>query len=294
MRPEAIFGFLSPGVVLPFGLTGRGSLMATSQRVDRKARDQMAKAATRKRKRHEEIAEHIELLVLSDRIGLGGRLPSERELTERFGVGRSTVREALFKLNRMGLVELTAGAPARITRPTAELILNELAGVARHFLASPEGMKHFQHARLLFEVALAREAASRIDDEGLGILSDALEANHRSIGDQARFVETDLEFHLALAGIANNPVFTSLMTAVGEWLGKQRAVSAQGGATQSAAYAEHAAILEAISQHDPDRAGRAMQRHLEAVAEQYWRARANAGGSKPVAHASMKELSSRD
>ena len=152
MRPEAIFGFLSLGVVLTSGLTGRGSLMATSQRVDRKARDQLAKAATRKRKRkrHEEIAEHIELLVLSDRIGLGGRLPSERELMERFGVGRSTVREALFKLNRMGLVELTAGAPARITRPTAELILNELAGVARHFLASPEGMKHFQHARLLF------------------------------------------------------------------------------------------------------------------------------------------------
>jgi GntR family transcriptional repressor for pyruvate dehydrogenase complex len=268
--------------------------MATSQRVDRTPRGQLAKGATPKRKRHEEIAEHIELLVLSDRIGLGGRLPSERELMGRFGVGRSTVREALFKLNRMGLVELTAGAPARITRPTAELILNELAGVARHFLGSPEGMKHFQHARLLFEVALAREAASRIDDEGLGILSDALEANHRSIGDQARFVETDLEFHLALAGIANNPVFTSLMTAVGEWLGKQRAVSAQGGATQSAAYAEHAAIFEAISQRDPDRAGRAMQRHLEAVAEQYWRAGANADGSKPVARSSIKELSSRD
>ena len=248
----------------------------------------------KRRKLYEEVAARIESMVHDGRFSPGDRLPSERELMERFGVGRSTVREALFKLNRMGLVELTAGAPARITRPTAELILNELAGVARHFLASPEGMKHFQHARLLFEVALAREAASRVGDEGLGILSDALEANHRSIGDQARFVETDLEFHLALAGIANNPVFTSLMTAVGEWLGKQRAVSAQGGATQSAAYAEHAAIFEAISRHDPDRAGRAMQRHLEAVAEQYWRAGANAGGSRPAARVSIKELSSRD
>ena len=89
-----------------------------------------------KRKRHEEVAEHIELLVLSHRIGIGSRLPSERELMERFGVGRSTVREALFKLNRMGLVQLAPGSQARITRPTAELIVNELAGAARHFLAA--------------------------------------------------------------------------------------------------------------------------------------------------------------
>ena len=53
------------------------------------------------RKRHEEIVEHIEWLVLSDRIGSGNQLPSERRLMERFGVGRSTVREALFKLSRM-------------------------------------------------------------------------------------------------------------------------------------------------------------------------------------------------
>ena len=235
-----------------------------------------AKGVVLKRKRHEEIAEHIELLVLSDRIGVGGRLPSERELMERFGVGRSTVREALFKLNRMGLVELAAGSPARITRPTAELIVNELSGVARHFLAAADGMEHFQHARQLFEVALAREAASRASDDGVKQLAEALDANRASIGDQPRFVETDLEFHFALARIANNPIFTSLMTAVGTWLGKQRVVSAQGGATQSDAYAQHEAIFEAIANRDPERAGRAMQIHLEAVAEWYWRALADA------------------
>jgi GntR family transcriptional regulator, sialic acid-inducible nan operon repressor len=250
-------------------------------------------SAAPRRKRYEEIAEHIELLVFSDRIDPGGRLPSERELMERFGVGRSTVREALFKLNRMGLVELAAGAPARITRPTAKLIVGELAGVARHFLAAPGGIKHFQHARQLFEVALAREAASRANDEEIGILARALEANRGSIGDQAKFIKTDLDFHFAIAQIAKNPIFTSLMTAVDEWLGKQRAVSAQGGATQSAAYAQHAAILEAIESRDPDRAGRAMQDHLDRVAEQYWRAMANAGSSRPTTETSDRTISAR-
>lgn len=225
-----------------------------------------------KRKRHEEVVEHIELLVLSDRIGIGGRLPSERELMERFGVGRSTVREALFKLNRMGLVEMAPGLPARITRPTAGLIVNELAGAARHFLAVPEGMKHFQHARQLFEIGLAREAAAHAPDEGIKLLARALKENRNSIGDQARFVDTDLEFHFVLARITGNPIFTSLMTAVSEWLGKQRAISAQGGATQSEAYAQHASIFQAIFKRDPERAGRAMQTHLEAVAKWYSRA----------------------
>lgn len=71
------------------------------------------------------------------------------------------------------------------------------------------------------------------------------------------------------------------MTALGEWLGKQRAMSARGGATQSAAYARHAAIFEAVVERDPERAGRAMQSHLEAVADQYWCAIANGGGSEP-------------
>ena len=55
------------------------------------------------------------------------------------------------------------------------------------------------------------------------------------------------------------------MAALGEWLGKQRAISAQGGATQSTAYAEHVAIFEAIAQRDAERAGRAMHSHLESV-----------------------------
>jgi DNA-binding FadR family transcriptional regulator len=257
--------------------------MPPSQEIGTDTRRKPSKAAMPKRKRHEEVAEHIELLVLSHRIGIGGRLPSERELMERFGVGRSTVREALFKLNRMGLVQLAPGSQARITRPTAELIVNELAGAARHFLAALDGMKHFQHARQLFEVGLAREAASRASDEGIKALEEALEANCRSIGDQTRFVETDLEFHFVLARIANNPIFTSLMTALGEWLGTQRAVSAQGGATQSDAYAQHASIFKAIAKRDPERAGRAMQIHLEAVAEWYWHAIAKCGSSESSA-----------
>jgi GntR family transcriptional repressor for pyruvate dehydrogenase complex len=228
------------------------------------------KSPARRRKRYEEIAEHIELQILSDRLGEGGRLPSERELMERFGVGRSTVREALFSLQRMGLVEVMSGAPARITRPTADSIIGALAGAARHFLATPIGVRHFQHARLLFEVGLARDAASRADDTKIARLAAALDANRRSIGDQTSFLQTDLDFHFTLAEISGNPIFTSVNVALNDWLGKQREMSVRGGATQSSAYAQHAAIFDAIAARDPIRAQQTVEAHLTTVARQYW------------------------
>ena len=55
------------------------------------------------------------------RVRSGGRLPSEKELMERFGVGRPAVREALFILQQQGLVEIASGARARVTAPIAKL-----------------------------------------------------------------------------------------------------------------------------------------------------------------------------
>jgi GntR family transcriptional repressor for pyruvate dehydrogenase complex len=228
------------------------------------------KSLKRTRKRYEEIAEHVELQILSDRLGEGGRLPSERELMEQFGVGRSTVREALFSLQRMGLVEVTSGAPARITRPTAESIIEALAGAARHFLATPVGVRHFQHARLLFEVALVRDVAMQADDAKIAKLATALDANRRSIGHQTDFLQTDFDFHKTLAEITENPILTSVNVALNDWLGKQREMSVRGGAKQSNAYAQHAAIFDAIAARDPLRAQQAMEAHLTTVARQYW------------------------
>lgn len=236
-----------------------------------------AGATVRRRKRYEEIAEHIELLIQTDRIGEGGQLPSERELMERFGVGRSTVREALFMLQRMGLVQVNSGAPARVTLPTAEIFVSELSGAARLFLGTPEGMRQFQHARALFEIGLAREIARDPSPQTRAALSDALEANRRSIGDPAAFEQTDLDFHSALAAASGNPIFVSLTKALNEWLAKQRALSIRAGASREEVYQQHKAIHDAIVAGDPDAAMAAMQAHLDFVVRMYWKAVVGAG-----------------
>jgi DNA-binding FadR family transcriptional regulator len=184
----------------------------------------------------------------------------------------------------MGLIEISRGAPARAARPTAESLVSDLHGAARHFLSTGDGVRHFQHARLLFEGALAREVALHGDEAGVARLAEALEANRLSIGNQSRFVESDLDFHFALATATGNPIFPTLIHALAEWLGKQRAISAEGGAQQSEVYAQHAAIYAAIAAHDAVAAQQAMEAHLDKVARQYWRAidaRPRAGRTSP-------------
>lgn len=227
---------------------------------------------TERRKRWEAVAEHLELMMLSGEFPDGARLPSERELMARFKVGRSSVREALFALQKRGLITAAAGTVARAARPSPRILVNELSSIARHILSRPEGMRHFQHARALLEVGLAREAAQRITPEDLANLGRALAANEAAIGDRERFLRTDLEFHLAIASSSGNPIFIALHHAMSEWLSEQRRVTSRGGVRAEEVFLEHKRIYEAIVAHDPAGAAAAMEEHLAAVVRNFWRA----------------------
>jgi GntR family transcriptional repressor for pyruvate dehydrogenase complex len=234
------------------------------------------------RKKFEEIAEHIELAIFSGRLSVGDKIPSERILMDQFGVGRSTVREALFNLQRKAIHETRGGAAAGDSRPDADTLVHVLSGAARHMLSQPDGIRHLQNARLLFEIGLARQAAIDATEEDLRSLRSALEANGAA-DDQPTFERTDIAFHFEIARIANNPVFTSLHQALMAWLAEQRTVSARAGAKRDEIFAQHRAICEAIEAGNPIAAEEAMEAHLATVARYYWQAMspADAAASEP-------------
>ena len=227
------------------------------------------------RKKFEEIAEHIELAIFSGRISVGDKIPSERELMTQFGVGRSTVREALFSLQKKGLLTARPGSVARVARPDANTLIDDLSGPARHMLSQPGGVRQLQGARMLFEIGLARSAAQQATREDLEILHEALEANG-SAADQPTFVRTDLTFHYTLAMISHNPIFTSIHHALMGWLSDQRSTSARAGATRAEIFAQHQAIYDAIAARDTAAAESAMETHLATVSHYYWQAMSTA------------------
>lgn len=224
----------------------------------------------KRRRLYEDLVEQLTGLIVSGRLPPGTHLPSERELVEQFGVGRSAVREALFALQKMGMVTLQGGERALVVAPTSNALVNELAGAARYYLSQPSGVRDFQDARALLEVGLARHAAQNARSEDLAALKAAFEANERSLGDIERFIDTDVAFHYVLAEIGRNPIFTTLLTALAEWLRGQRGSSVKASGSPEAAVAAHKRIYEAIAAGDPDLAEREMRAHLQQVADFYW------------------------
>src|SRR5579862_118055 len=148
--------------------------------------------AIKRRRLYEDIASSLEQMIRDADFLPGDQLPSERELMVRFGVGRPAVREALFHLRKMGVVEVRSGERARVTRPTPQWVIGALSGTAQHMLAAPGGVREFQAARTFFEVGLARHAANFATPADIAEFEAALASNRESIGDLHRFQQTDV------------------------------------------------------------------------------------------------------
>lgn len=234
-------------------------------------------SALKRSRLYEQISERLERRIRDKELTAGAELPSERDLMREFGVGRTAVREALFHLQRMGLVELRSGTRARVAAPNAEAVVSSLAGSARYLLAAADGMRHFQEARRFFESGLSRDAARRATEEDIARLREALEANRAAIGDIKRFERTDVDFHFAIATIPRNPIYEALHGAIIEWLIDQRHVTLSYPGQNRIAFDAHEAIFEAIARHEADRAAELMEAHLDQVAKLYWKVRAGNG-----------------
>lgn len=226
----------------------------------------------KRRRLYEEIVEQLMDLIISGKVPAGTQLPSERELVDQFAVGRSAVREALFALQKMGLVTLNSGEPATVIAPTPDALVGELKGAVRYFLSKPSSMRDMQGARVFFEAGLARYAAQHATAEQIEALKIALDLNEKTIGDRKRFIDTDVDFHRVLADIPGNSIFATLHVALLEWLREQRATSGNVSGSREMAFRAHREIFDAVKAHDPDAAEEAMRTHLNQVADYYWQA----------------------
>jgi GntR family transcriptional regulator, sialic acid-inducible nan operon repressor len=228
----------------------------------------MLDVAIKRRKLYEEVAERLEQAIQDGTYASADLLPSERDLMRQFGVGRPAIREALFHLRKMGLVEIRSGERARVTTPTPQFVIGALSGTARHMLGATGGVQNFQNARLFFEVGLARHAARHASAGEIADFEAALAANRAALGDLRRFQKTDVDFHYVLAVIPGNPIFTAIHAAFAEWLLEQRQTTLVHG-EDLRAYEAHRKIFEAVAARDADGAEEAMREHLERVAQRY-------------------------
>lgn len=222
-----------------------------------------------KNKRSSDVIVGIEAMIESGEVVVGEELPSERELMARFGVGRPSVREAFFALEQRGRLRIRNGSRAVLVEPDADAIVEAVTGMVLPLLKKPGAQAHLNEARLFFEVAMARHAAESATATDIKRMREALEANRLAVGQAHVFARTDAVFHGAIASIPGNPILQSLQKGFVDWMTEQRTVTFEMPEADEISYQDHAAILDAIIDRDPDRAGQVMKEHLTFVTEVY-------------------------
>jgi GntR family transcriptional repressor for pyruvate dehydrogenase complex len=204
-----------------------------------------------------EVARRLLDYLYSGAISAGDRLPSERQLSERLGVNRPAVREALRALGFLGLVEVRQSSGTYFKDPEADMLftmfdLSLLFGRGR-FLALIE-------TRSQLEATVASLAAVRRTSEHLDELTTALARMRRAKGEE--FVDADLQFHSTIVDAAGNEVLRDMLRSVRAmvrtWIGQN--IRAAG--STRIAYNDHVPILEAIRDADAERARQAMSAHM--------------------------------
>ena len=119
-----------------------------------------------RRKLSDEVFDRLKRMITSGELQPGDEMPSERELMERFGVGRPAIREAMQSLASMGLVSISHGERAKVLQLTAQSIFRQVDLTAKIMLSqSSDSLEHLKSARIFFERGMAREAAPQADAE---------------------------------------------------------------------------------------------------------------------------------
>lgn len=214
------------------------------------------------------IVDQIRLLIRDGQLVAGDRLPSERELGERFGVSRVTVREALRGLEANGLITIRVGARggAFVTAPTSAQVGEGISDLLTLSVITPAEVTE---ARQVFELGIVPIVCERADDQDVAELLEICDRADALIESGKGYpMALSAEFHIRVARASHNaaiemfaqsfhgPMLMSLLRAQAE--------DPQAGIVGTA---EHREFVVAVSRRDVAAAQGVMSAHLARTAD---------------------------
>jgi len=222
---------------------------------------QPAFEAVRKNKLPEEVASRLEQLIVKQ-LQPGDKLPPERRLAEMFQVSRSSIRDAIRRLELMGLVEPRQGAGTVVRDLSNHPLNNPLAQV---LLRKREQVAELLDVRTMLEPALAARAALRISPDEVAELEEILRRQEEKIRKGESTVEEDSEFHYNIALATNNTVILKVLDVLMDLLRDTRERSLQTEGRPQKSLAGHRRILAALKRRDSVAAEKAVRHHLRDI-----------------------------
>lgn len=216
-----------------------------------------------------EIVDQVLNLIKAGNVGMGDRLPSERQLAQQLNVSRSALREAMTALEVLGVVEIRPGVGIFIgpnQRPADDGSVAEKVSD----LIAEVGPLEILEMRALFEPGVARLAASRRTEFDLAAMDSMVRQMEDDLEVGREAWEPDWGFHKALAAAAHNPFAELMLDTLGQRMQSRlwklmRAHNFES-INRGRRYAQdHRAIVDAVRGGDGDAAFRAMHAHIRLI-----------------------------
>jgi GntR family transcriptional repressor for pyruvate dehydrogenase complex len=218
----------------------------------------------RKARRYEQVAEQIQRLIVKGVLKPGDRLPPERDLALKFGVARSSIRDAIRTLEVMGILEPRQGHGTVVREVTADSLVIPLASV---LMRKREMIAELLDVRRMIEPALAGRATVNASEEELKHLEDILDRQRQKMRRGEPSIDEDSEFHYTIAQAARNSVVLQVLDLLMDLLRESRNRSLQVPGRMERSYQGHRRILRAIQRRDPGAAEAAVRKHLKEIEE---------------------------
>ncbi len=212
----------------------------------------------------DDIAQKITEMIRVRGFQPSDRLPAISDMARQFGVGSPTLREALKKLETIGVVDIRHGSGVYVGQtPDSFLITNPV------FRESPSRkvLLDLIDSRMPVEMRTAALAAENATPEHLAEMERLLSRAGQSLQDGELLNQVNLAFHRQIALASGNTVMHQILEVLSSLFRKEQRMILDIHGNPREDHAEHVAIFEALRHHDADLATSRMQEHLERVRE---------------------------
>lgn len=202
-------------------------------------------------------------LIKNGDVKIGESLPSEREMSEQFGVSRPPLREALRALEYAGIIETRYGDGVYVkscvfpseSAPLFSTLLNQYT------------LEEMIEMRKIVEIAAVRMASERATAEDLEMLRNVHSKAQRNIQSIDKFVDCDLAFHCLIAEMARNSMLLDTVQAMRKLMGEFNHELLNNQGYRMTVFEQHTVICDAIFRRDIAAAVEAMHAHLGNVVD---------------------------
>lgn len=211
------------------------------------------------------IVEQLLEAIRSKQFSPGEKIPPERELTVALGVSRTALREAVKRLESLGVLSVRQGNGTYVNNSAEQRERVFRQEMQTLFSIGDVNIRDFVEARVLLESKAVALAAERATDEELDRLAHLQNCMEKNLDNREEFLQYDMEFHRYLLKISRNPVLLRFAWSIEDLLREQIKRSVTTHENLKDAFDAHVQIVKELRLRNPVRAEQALQNHLDKI-----------------------------